>query len=62
MYNQNSKLLILFCIIQKNINNLNFKIYIFTPLNFYLINFAFINLNIFYTTKNVIQNLVNLNF
>ena len=45
---------------KKIINNLNFKFHIFTFSNFCLVNFTFINPNIFYTTKNAVQNFVNL--
>ena len=44
------------------IDNLNFKFHTFTLSNFHSMNSTFINLNMLCTTKNAIQNFVNLKF
>ena len=48
--------------LEKIINNLDFKSHTFIPLNICSMNFVFINPNTFHTTKNAMQNFVNLNF
>ena len=47
---------------EKIIGGLDFKFCTFKFSNFYLMNFTFINPNISYTMKNVVQNFVNLEF
>ena len=48
--------------LKKIIGILNFKFYTFIFLNFHSMNFAFINLNMFCTAKDVVWNFVNLKF